>query len=217
VEKKSTARRSAYLLVAAVVAVGVFAARGPILRSAGGLLLTSNAPVDPAGKVDVIVIALDAGAAGILEAADLVSSGVSDRVAVFTDPLSAAEKEFLRRGLPREDAGARTTRQLQALGVSAIEVIARAVDGSQQAADELPSWLHERGYRSAVLVVSADHSRRLQRMVHRSMKGRDADVVVRVARYSSFRPETWWTTRDGLRTGIIELQKLLLDVIQHPL
>jgi uncharacterized SAM-binding protein YcdF (DUF218 family) len=205
------------LLFAALIALGLFTAREPILRGIGQLLLTSEASANLTGKVDVIVITLDAEGAGILEAADLISAGVSNRVAVFNDPLSAAEKEFVRRGLPREDFGTRASRQLHALGVLDVEVISRAVDGSHQAVLELPAWLGENAYRSAVVITSADHSRRLDRMLRRALRGHDAVVSVRVATYSSFNPEKWWKTREGLRRGIVEVQKLLLDVIQHPL
>jgi hypothetical protein len=48
------------------------------------------------------------------------------------------------------------------------------------------------------------------------MKGHQAVVTVRGARYSTFDPSLWWQTRAGVRTGIVELQKLLLDVVRHP-
>jgi hypothetical protein len=35
-------------------------------------------------------------------------------------------------------------------------------------------------------------------------------------RYSSFDPDQWWETRSGTRREIIELQKLLLDIVLHP-
>jgi hypothetical protein len=41
--------------------------------------------------------------------------------------------------------------------------------------------------------------------------------MVRSARYSAFDPDGWWETRGGIRTEIIELQKLLLDVLLHPI
>ena len=37
------------------------------------------------------------------------------------------------------------------------------------------------------------------------------------ARYSSFDPDRWWETRGGVRIEIIELQKLVLDVVLHPM
>ncbi len=49
------------------------------------------------------------------------------------------------------------------------------------------------------------------------MKGHQTRVTVRPARHSAFDPDRWWETRDGVRTEIIELQKLLLDVIRYPI
>jgi hypothetical protein len=49
------------------------------------------------------------------------------------------------------------------------------------------------------------------------MKGHPTRVMVQPARYSPFDPDRWWETRDGVRTEIVELQKLMLDVVLHPL
>jgi hypothetical protein len=49
------------------------------------------------------------------------------------------------------------------------------------------------------------------------MLGHGTRVLVRYSRYSEFNPDTWWSTRDGVRTEIIEFEKLLLDVLSHPL
>ena len=34
---------------------------------------------------------------------------------------------------------------------------------------------------------------------------------------ASFHPDRWWDTRGGIRTEIIELRKLLLDLVLHPM
>jgi hypothetical protein len=49
------------------------------------------------------------------------------------------------------------------------------------------------------------------------MKGHPTHVMVRAARYSIFDPDRWWETRDGVRTEIIEFQKLILEMVLHPL
>jgi hypothetical protein len=53
-------------------------------------------------------------------------------------------------------------------------------------------------------------------MLQRSLKGSDIEVTVRIATYSDFEPDTWWQTREGARVGIVELQKLLWDLVRHP-
>jgi hypothetical protein len=101
--------------------------------------------------------------------------------------------------------------------VDAVEIVPVPVAGTEDQARVLPPWCDERGFRSVVVVTETDHSRRLRRALRRSMKGHRTAVAVRASRYSEFDPDRWWQTRSGARTGIVELQKLLLDVVRHPL
>jgi uncharacterized SAM-binding protein YcdF (DUF218 family) len=204
------------ILVALVLAVFVIVAvrsfREPILRAAGWALVLN----EPVGPADIIVLTIDSDGAGALEAADLVQSGISKRVAVFQDPPSGEDFEFIRRGLPYEDEGARQIRQLTSLGVRDVVQISR-IDGTEAEGRVLPVWCDEYHLRSIVVVASKDHSRRLRRLLDRVMKGHPTRVTVQAARYSSFDPNRWWETRGGIRTEITELQKLLLDVLLHPM
>lgn len=196
-----------------VTSIGISAIRRAILRAAGEALV-ANERVEPA---DVIVVAQDADGAGVLEAADLFHSGVAMRVAVFADPPGTVDREFIRRGIPYEDAAARSERQLRALGVATIDQIPRIEAGTENEGRVLPDWCDEHGFRSVVVVSSSDHSRRLRRVLQRSMKGHQTRVAVRSARYSEFDPDHWWESRGGIRTEIEEFEKLLLDVVRHPI
>jgi hypothetical protein len=200
------------LALAAFAAAAVRPLREAVLRAAGWALV-ANEPIAPA---DIIVVTVDSGPAGSLEAADLVKSGISKRVAVFRDPPDGEDYEFIRRGIPYEDAGARQISRLRSLGVTDIVEIPR-VDGTEDEGKVLPSWCDEHQFQSVVVVAKTDHSRRVQRVLDRVMKGRPTHVTVRAARYSSFDPDRWWETRGGVRTEIIELEKLLLDVVLHPM
>ena len=66
--------------LAAAAIVAVPSVRAQVLRAAGWALVVS----EPVASADIIVVSLDSGGAGALEAADLVQSGVATRVAVFT-------------------------------------------------------------------------------------------------------------------------------------
>ena len=198
-------------VVAAVVIVSMPASRVQILRTVGWALVVD----EPVGPADIIVIAVDADGAGVLEAADLVRDGIATRVAVFADPPDAVDREFIRRGVPYEDAAARSVRQLRLLGVADIEQIPRVI-GTEAEGQELPEWCDRHQFRFVVLVSSRSHSRRIRRILQRTMQGHQTKVIVRPARYSAFDPDRWWETREGLRSGIVELQKLLLDVVRHP-
>src|ERR1700752_4564982 len=142
-------RRPRWAPILVVVALAAFAivavrsVREPVLRAAGWALVVN----EPVASADIIVISLDSGGAGALEAADLVQSGISKRVAVFMDPPSGEDQEFIRRGLPYEDAGARQIRQLRSLGVTDVLEISR-VDGTTGEGQMLPPWCDEHQFRS---------------------------------------------------------------------
>ena len=212
-------RRGAGLLAIALLAAAALALptlQAPVLRAAGGALVAE----DPLGPADIVVVATGADGAGVLEAADLVERGVAPRVAVFADPPDpVVDREFLRRGVPYENAAARSVRQLRALGVqaAAIEEVPRSVAGTEDEGRVLPEWCAERRFRSVLVVTTWDHSRRLRRLLRRSMQGHETRVGVRASRYSRFDPDRWWSTREGIRTGIVEMQKLLFDVARHPI
>jgi hypothetical protein len=203
----------ASVVIAGSTVLALPAVRTPILQAVGHTLVVD----DRLESADAVIIAVDAYIEGVLEAADLVQAGRANRVAVFADPPDVIDREFLRRGVPYEDAAARAVRQLKSLGVQTVERIPRAVAGTEDLAVLLPVWCDEQGLDSLIVVTTPDHSRRLRRALNRSLAGRDVRVSVRPARISRFDPDSWWHTRSGARTAIVELQKLLLDFVRHPL
>jgi hypothetical protein len=205
------------LVVVALTAFAIVAVRSlrePVLRAAGWALVIN----EPVASADIIVLSLDSGGAGSLEAADLVQSGISKRVAVFMDPAGLEDREFIRRGLHYEDAGANQIRQLRSLGVTDVVRIP-AIEGASTEGEgqALPAWCDEHQLQSVVFVANKDHSRRVRRVLDRVMKGHSTRVTVQSARYSNFDPDRWWETRRGISAEIVGLQKLLLDVVLHPM
>jgi hypothetical protein len=213
---KSVARPRSVVMIAIALAAAVLVAvpsvGEPILRAIGRVLVLDE-PVTP---VDMIVISPDSGGAGALQAADLVHGGIASRVAVFTDPPSGEDLEFIRRGLPYEDLAARQIRQLGWLGVTDVLKIPRSQAGSEGESQVLAPWCDQYAIRSVVFVAARDHSRRIRRVLNRDMKGHTTRVMVQAERYSGFDPDRWWETRSGIRTAIIEFEKLVLDVVLHP-
>jgi uncharacterized SAM-binding protein YcdF (DUF218 family) len=212
---RSKGRRllAAAILVLAAATLLVPASRHCILRGAGWSLVAE----DPLATADAIVVSVSSGSAGVLEAADLVHRGVAPRVALLDEEPTAAEREFARRGVAYETASAVSARYLRLLGVSDVERIPGSVDGTQAEGRVLREWCIRRRLRSVIVVSAADHSRRLRRVLRRSLRGSPAQVAVRVSHFSAFDPDSWWLTRAGIRTQIVETQKLLLDIASHPL
>jgi hypothetical protein len=153
----------------------------------------------------------------VLEAVDLVQRGVGSRVALFAHYPTDLDREFIRRGIAHENRVEQTTRWLRASSVTNLEEIPYDVTGTEDEGRRLPEWCDQHHVRSVVVVSSSDHSRRLARVLRRAMTARGIAVIVRTTRYSDFDPDHWWQSRSGTRTGIVELQKLLLDVARHPL
>jgi hypothetical protein len=210
--------RPKWLPILMAFALGAFAIlaasplREPVLRAAGWALVAN----DPVTSADIIVVSLDSGGVGALETADLVQSGVSKRAAVFMDPPSEEHDEFIRRGVTYEDDAAKQIRALKSLGVTDIVRIS-PVDGTEEEVKALPPWCDEHKLQSIVFVAHADHTRRLRRVLDRIMKGHATRVMVKPARYTNFDPDRWWETRGGIRTEMVELQKLLFEIVLHPM
>lgn len=201
------------MLGALVGAGSLAAARDPILRGAGRVLVVD----EPVGKADIIVLPQWSGTAGAIDAADLVRSGVAGRVAILPEPADPAETELARRGIRSPDATGTLAALLRHLGAEEVEVIPERAAGTEAEAQVLLSWFNQQQFRSIVVVSSPDHSRRVRRVLDRVLRGHPTRVAVRATRYSPFDPDAWWKTREGIRTEIVELQKLLLDYARHPL
>ena len=216
----SVRSRRWYGLLVVIVLLGVVsgvpAIRGSMLRAAGWALVVEDA-LEPADVADVIVVPEWAGAAGVIEASDLFHRGMAPRVALLPEPPEPAEDELVRRGVTYVDRNAALVQLLRSLGVENVDVIPDPAAGTEAEGQVLLSWCDQRQFRSILVVSSPDHSRRARRVLRRAMRGHPTSLRVRSARYSSFEPDRWWMTRVGIRTTIVELEKLLLDVVRHPM
>jgi len=200
------------IALALLLAVGIVM-RHAALRAAGRLLIVD----EPVGRADAIVVPTWAGDAGAIEAADLVHNGVSGAIGVLGAPPTEAERELSRRGIRHQDEAADLIELLHSLGVPNAEVIPWGAGGTEGEGLALASWCGQRHLQSIVVVSAPDHSRRVRRVLRRSMGRGSTRLAIRSARHAPFDPDGWWETHDGLRIGIVELEKLLLDVIRHPL
>jgi len=202
----------AFVIVLGVVLAALPGTRRAMLHAAGRALVVDD-PVEP---VDVIALPQWAGAAGAIDAADLVRGGFTRRVLLLPEQMQPAERELLRRGVSFENASAALERLLHDLGVTDVVVNEAPASGTEDEARALLSWCDQRQVHSLIVMSGPDHSRRVRRVLRRALGGGSMKVIVRSARYSPFDPGSWWTTRDGVRTEIVELEKLVLDVARHP-
>jgi hypothetical protein len=68
-----------------------------------------------------------------------------------------------------------------------------------------------------MVVVGPSHGRRYRRALRRVWPGAQPAPVVVTTLYGLFRPEDWWRSRTTLREGLVEMEKLALDYVAHPL
>jgi hypothetical protein len=204
---------SAVVLLGAAVAFGVPGIRTHLLRSAGWALVAD----DPLDKADIIVVAKDARAAGLIEAAQLVKDGLAGEVAIFSYSMERAEEELAHRGIAELDFNALRLPILHQLGVSSIDVIPASVGGTSDEGRALRQWCLQNNFRSVIFVSTIDHSRRTRRVMRRALSDSGVRVTIRYARFSEFNPDDWWKGRGGQRVEAIEAEKLLVDLIAHPL
>jgi hypothetical protein len=210
IHTRSRLQIAGLLLVAAIVTAVAF--RSSILRAAGWALVAEDA-IAPA---DAIVVSQSAGDAGALEAADLFHGGFGRRVAVFVAPENPSTAELIRRGILGASDTVWLVTLLKRLKVGPIDQISGDNGGTEAEGGALPAWCHRLHVASIIVVTTRDHSRRVRRVLRRSMRGR-ATVTVRSTHYDPFDPDRWWQTRDGMRTEFVELEKLIVDVVRHPL
>jgi hypothetical protein len=199
------------VLLGAVIITSVPALRHAVLRSAGRALVAQ----DPPGKADIVIIATDALAPGILEAADLVHAGYATRVAIFDRPMTKAAVELARRGVTPLDLKALALQLLHELGITDITVIPPVV-GTVDEGKVLQRWCAANSIHSILFISVPDHSRRTRRVLDRALGRQGIHVMVRYARYADFEPDAWWTSRGGQRTQAVESEKLLVDYLRHP-
>jgi hypothetical protein len=201
------------LIAAAALLVCLEQVRSPILRSVAHALVVDEA----VSAADVVVISFPTSAMGVFEAADLVEAGMARSVALFREDSDSVQGEFARRGVAYPSGPEIAAHQLELLGISNILEIPFVVQGTEDQGDALRAWLDQQRFGSVIVVTVPDHSRRLRRVLDRAMGQTPTKVAVRVTRHSDYDPDRWWQTRDGIRTTIVEAQKLTLDVIRHPL
>ena len=109
-------------------------------------------------------------------------------------------------------------RVLAVAGVDQASVSQLDVGGGGTTAETavLRRWSSQEHFASLIVVTSRHHSARVRRALEREFEDERTRVAVRIARQDPFDPAQWWTRRNSLRIGIVELQKLMLDYVSHP-
>jgi uncharacterized SAM-binding protein YcdF (DUF218 family) len=202
-------RRVRWIRIAAgviIVAVLLYAASAPLLTYLGGQLVHA----DPPERVDAMIV-LASGIDRIIEASELYKAGYAPLVVLTRDPPEPTN-EFLRsHGIPVDSGEQRRQTILHALGVppQAIVVLDEVIYSTADEARIFARWAASRPIRSVMIVTSPPHTARSRLTFIHALRGRMVKVIVRPSTLTRFRADNWWKSRDTLRDGFYEWQKLV--------
>ena len=208
----SFARLAALVFLAAAISLLIPDVRTAALTRLGQVMVVADAP----GAADVLVVTPESGAAGDLEAADLFARGGIRSVLVLEPVALPIDRELQRRGVRFPDFAVETLVQL---GVprSTMTTLEAGEGGTTDNTRALAAWVQAHKPAHVVVVVGPTHARRYRRALRRVWPEEVTAPAIVPTPYGAFKASDWWQSRTTLREGIVELQKLTLDVLMHPL
>jgi uncharacterized SAM-binding protein YcdF (DUF218 family) len=205
-------RALAVLLLVAVGAVAIAPIRHMMLRGAGRLLVAS----DGIEAADLLAMDVESHESGLLALSDLYRTHIGRSIGLLTPKSTAIDDELQRRGVDLPDVVVEVLVQL-GIPKTAMVHIPAGEGGTTESAAALAEWARAHPGNKVLVVVSPSHGRRYRRALRRVWPdGQPAPIVVSTS-YGLFRAEDWWQSRTTLREGLVELEKLALDYIAHPL
>jgi uncharacterized SAM-binding protein YcdF (DUF218 family) len=166
---------------------------------------------DPLQRADVVFALGGSRLARAIEAGDLVLEGWAPRVLLSPESEDFRTEQLLRRrGIT---VSTEIDLQRSALGQIGIDpAIVDVLDAPQvttaSEADALVGYLRSRGWTRVIVVTSAMHTARARLTMRRRFAGTGLEVIVRATRYEPANLDRWWATREDLRFGLFEFQKL---------
>ena len=202
------------VVVAGAVAALAWQARAPGLAAAGHWLYKE----DVIARADLVAVLSGNPAAAWLEAADSAREFPQARVAIFEADPPSIEQEFARRGASFPFSAALEKDTLVSLGIAPgrIVLLPSGEGGTNAELGALKAWLAAHPVSAPVVITAWHHSARARRILRREFPEPAGRPAVRVSRFERDLPAGWWRERSALREGLIEMQKLGLDVVRHP-
>jgi len=185
--------RLLFLIVFVVLALVVYFARYPILRFAGSFWMADESP--QTSEAIVILSDDNYGAVRASRAADLYRASWAPRIVASGRELRpyASIAELMQHDL--------TDRGVPATAVVRFPNRARNTLEEAQAVSE---FLSSHGWKKIIVVTSNYHTRRARFIYERTLApGTDLRMVA--APDPAYDPNTWWRTREGLKTFFYEL------------
>lgn len=185
--------RLLFLIFLAVLAFVIYLARYPILRFTGNFWVADESP-----QVSDVIVVLsddDFDAVRASRAADLFRAEWAPRIVASGRALRpyASIAELMQHDL--------TDRGVPAAAVVRFPNRAR---NTLEEAGAVSEFLSSRGWKKIIVVTSNYHTRRA-RFIYERMLAPGTELRVIAAPDPAYDPNSWWRTREGLKTFFYEL------------
>ena len=200
-------------LVVAVAAAAVPPVRRSVLQRVGRHLTSSDQPA----AADFIAMDVESGFAGALKIADLHREQPRSVVGLMVPRQTALDEALRSRRIKLAPDVMMDV--LEQLGIAryAIAQIPSGEGGTTETAAALAGWSRANPSSRVLVVVGPSHGRRFRRALLRAWPDGHPTPRVVITQYALFRGDDWWVSRTTLREGLVEIEKLLLDYVAHPL
>jgi uncharacterized SAM-binding protein YcdF (DUF218 family) len=182
-------------------------------RHAGQWLVKMDVPT----HADAAVILMGNFPERVLEAADVYSKGLADKIIIVYEGMGPY-RQLEERGA----SVVRTTEQAHdaavALGVPADSIImlpgdARSTLDEAVAVRDYLEW--NPSVDTLILVSSPAHTRRANMIFRTAFRSTSAEIIIGCSpsRYSDFNPQTWWKRKEDIQSVLSEYLKIISFVL----
>jgi uncharacterized SAM-binding protein YcdF (DUF218 family) len=188
------------LLFLALLILGIYLARHPLLRLAGEELIVE----DPLEKSDAIIVLSDDNfyADRATRAAELFRQGLAPivvasgiRLRPYAGISELMTHDLIERGVPRDR----------------ILTFPQDADSTKEEAEALRKLLLERNWKSAIIVTSNYHTRRARYIIGKTFS-KSVEIRMAGARDADYDPAHWWERRRSVKRFVHEVAGYVLAV-----
>jgi len=188
------------LLFLALLILGIYLARHPLLRFAGEELIVE----DPLEKSDAIIVLSDDNfyADRATRAAELFRQGLAPivvasgiRLRPYAGISELMTHDLIERGVPRDR----------------ILTFPQDADSTKEEAEALRKLLLERNWKSAIIVTSNYHTRRARYIIWKTFS-KSVEIRMAGARDADYDPAHWWERRRSVKRFVHEVAGYVLAV-----
>ncbi len=159
---------------------------------------------DTLGPADAIVVLGGGGQERVLHGARLFGENYVDWFVVTNMPFNVPGIRTLYGELMQREA------IYQGVPIDRILIVPGVVETTYEEAKAMRQLAQEQGWRSLIVVTDPFHTRRARMAFCEVFKGSNIAVAVRPVNEHWYHPDSWWQSRDGLRTTWTEYAKLIL-------